>query len=248
MFGTRDLLIKSEAINEVVDQLVESYVNDFFKENKEERSLQKEEVYRKSLKKTFQKASPTFFLLRLYQQAKQISQIIAYIWRNLEPENPNLETAKQLHQYFAHPTDNDKNNDHNDQNKSIDVGENLKNLLGADPTKEESVEAKLLREVFEDYQSNEDLIFPIFDDLELGRDPEHRDLGYLLEVNVNDFFGVLEDVDRNIPSLFKFIIPYPPRPEIGEATVTYCELEKWIKNKEKDKFFADNPYIPTTCS
>ncbi|MEH1938948.1 MAG: hypothetical protein V7L01_01845 [Nostoc sp.] len=237
MFGTRDLLIKSEALNEVVDQFLESSVNDFFEEAKEERSLEKEEAYRKLLKKTFQKAPPTFFLLRLYQQAKQISQIIAYIWRNVgEPENPNLNTAKELQKFFVRPTE-----------KDTEVGENLKKLLGADPTKEESAEAKLLREVFKN-QSNEDLIFPIFNELELGRDPEHPDLGYLLEVNVNDFFGMLEDVDRNSPSLFKFVIPYPPRPQLSEATVTSSELEEWIVNKDKNKFFADNPYIPTTCS
>ena len=237
MFGTRDLFQNSEKISKLADQVLDTSVEKLSKINGDEDNFQKNE----ELKKILQEVPSTFFLLRLYKQARQISQIIAYIWRNLEPENPNLETAKQLHQYFSHPTDNDKNND---QNKPIDVGGHLKKLLGADPNKDKTVEDKLLREVFKNL-SNDDLIFPIFDEFELGTNSPN--LGYLLEVNVNEFFGMLEDVDRNSPNLFKFVIPYPPRPEIGEATVTYSELEEWIGNKDKDKFFADNPYIPTTC-
>ncbi|KAB8318703.1 hypothetical protein SD81_014830 [Tolypothrix campylonemoides VB511288] len=100
--------------------------------------------------------------------------------------------------------------------------------------------------MFPDYNSNKNLIFPIFDQFELGEESDN--LGYLFEVTVNGFNGVLEDVDRNSPSLFKFVIPYPPRPQLGEVTVTLDELEEWIANREEDEYFADNPYIPTTCT
>ncbi|WP_334758318.1 hypothetical protein [Nostoc sp.] len=242
MFGTRDLFIKSEAINKVADQLLDSCVNNFFQEMNSipENPEEKQEYIRNSFKKILLDTPQSFFLLRLYQQAKQISQIIAYIWRNVEErENPNFDTAKKLQQYFAHPTE---------KKTPTEIGENLKKLFAANPRydSEENVEANLLRKVFEDYQSNKRLIFPIFDDFERNQG-NSSNLGYLFEVNVNTFNGLIEDVDQNSPSLFKFIIPFPPRPQIGEGTVTYFELEQWIVDRTEKKYFADNPYIPTTC-
>jgi ATP-dependent exoDNAse (exonuclease V) beta subunit len=238
MFGTRDLFLKSDTINnqvnDIVDQLLRDYADRFSNKDGEENTLNKQRLI-----EMLQKASPTFFLQRLYKQAKLISQIIAYIWRYVgDTDNQKSDTAKQLQQYFRRPTP--------EENLLPDFGENLKKLLAADP-KEESVEAKLLREVFQDYQNTES-DFPIFNKYELVIAEDSKNLGYLFEVNVNAFNGVLEDVDRNSPSLFKFVIPFPPRPQIGEGTVTYSELEEWIANRIEKKYFADNPYIPTTCS
>lgn len=56
------------------------------------------------------------FLRRLYQQAKQLSQIIAYIWRWADKDRqPQQEVAKQLKTYLDRPTE-----------KIPEVGGNLK--------------------------------------------------------------------------------------------------------------------------
>ena len=179
----------------------------------------------------------TELLLRLYQQSKQISQIIAYIWRWADDNSPEHRerqaVAIQLHKYFTHPTQRMGN-----------VGGQLKKLFGANPDPNGTLEARLLYAVFAPLD-NPNLIFPIFSEFELGEiDPR---LGYLLDVDLNSFHGALEDPTKNAPELFKFVIPYPPRPQLGELTVTTNELEEWVENKEPRKFFADNAYIPTTC-
>lgn len=254
MFGTRDLFSKSEKINEIADRRLEFYTNQLLnltsaktlQSASEQDDLKK--AYEDFLKNAFQQDSQIFYLRRLYQQAKQLSQIIAYIWRNIEEDGNRGSNAKKLKEYFISPTEETTDND---GNLIIEPGGNLKKLLAANPKEsgsEENVEANLLRQVFPDYESNYDLIFPMFSDFELGENPDFSNLGYLFEINVNDFFGVLEDVNVNNPSLFKFVIPYPPRPQLSETTVTTDDLEDWIANREKNEYFADNPYIPTTCS
>jgi hypothetical protein len=180
----------------------------------------------------------TELLLRLYQQSKQISQIIAYIWRWADDNSPvNAErqaAASQLHKYFTHPTQRIGN-----------LGGQLKKLFAAKPDPNGDLEGKLLYAVFAPLD-NPNLIFPIFSEFELGEiDPR---LGYLLEVNLNSFHGIIKDPTKNAPELFGFVIPYPPRPQLGDLTVTTTELEEWVENKEPRKFFADNAYIPTTSS
>lgn len=256
MFGTRDLFSKSKQLNEAADSFFEDDVNqvvDFLKTQAtsltRQSSLEKDaqEAAKKAAKKIVEQIrehSKAYYLQRLYKQAKQLSQIIAYIWCNAEKGEVKGVNARKLRDYFLSPTEESNGG----QGGSVEPGGNLKKLLAANPRdNNQNEEAKLLREVFKDYQSNLDLIFPIFDEFELGNKPGYEKLGYLLEVNVNDFFGVLEDVNVNNPSLFKFVIPFPPRPQLGEATVTYSELKEWIANREENKFFADNPYIPTTC-
>ncbi len=186
------------------------------------------------------------FLQRLYQQAKQVSQIIAYIWRwadeNDEDYAYQKHIANELMEYFNKPTI--------ETEEKIEVGGNLKKLFRADPRdieKDQSPEAKLLRAVFYvEGICNEDYIFPIFDKFELGED--NPKLGYLFQINSESFHGTLEDVERNLPEIFKFIIPYPPRPIFGNATLDKRTLSEWIENRTKDQYFAENPYIPTTCS
>ncbi|WP_449418799.1 hypothetical protein [Phormidium nigroviride] len=180
----------------------------------------------------------TELLLRLYQQSKQISQIIAYIWRwadDHSPENTERQAvASQLHKYFTHPTQRIGN-----------LGGQLKKLFGAKPDPNGDIEGRLLYAVFAPLD-NPNFIFPIFSEFELGEiDPR---LGYLLDVNLNSFHGVIEDPTKNAPALLKFVIPYPPRPQLGELTVTTTELEEWVDNKEPRNFFADNVYIPTTST
>ncbi|MBE8994294.1 hypothetical protein [Microcystis aeruginosa] len=191
------------------------------------------------------------FLQRLYQQSKQVSQIIAYIWRWADENNEKYAEQKRvanlLRTYFEHPTSDQglkegKNADH------------LKKLFGANPkqlpeTVDESDPAYLLKQVFfspDVPPPPNEYTFPIFDEYELGE--KNRSLGYLFEVTYSSFIGQILDADNNAPELFKMIIPYPPEPSWGNATLNADDLSDWISNRQPGKYFADNPYIPTTCS
>ncbi|MBO3459798.1 hypothetical protein G7B40_011055 [Aetokthonos hydrillicola Thurmond2011] len=178
------------------------------------------------------------FLRRLCMQAKQISQIIAYIWRWAEEDvnefSEQVDAAKRLKRYFDNPNEPGKDK----------KPERLKKLLSTDPRKfldgkSDLEEGELLVKVFGEDRIRTDN-FPIFTQEEASI--------YLFTVNVNAFQGSLADPDVNGRRLIKFQIPYPPSPKLGEATVTKQELEEWISNTENDVFFADSPYIPTTCS
>lgn len=176
-------------------------------------------------------------LRRIYQQGKQLSQIVSYIWRWIDSDDlQKKQIAKKLNDYFANPTEEIK-----------EPGGRLKELLGAHP-EDCSEEAKLLKAVFfEDNSSNNrQLLFPIFNEFELG--DEHLGLGYLFEVDFTSFKGTISDGDKNLPQLLELKIPYPPRPQLGEATVTLNELEKWIENRTPDQYFPENSYIPATSS
>lgn len=176
------------------------------------------------------------FLRRLYQQAKQISQIITYIWRWADEESPEnadkKNAANELKVYFMKPSTDDK------------VGENLKKLFRASPQCP-GKEWDLLKAVFGP-ELDEKYIFPIFDEFELGE--INTKLGYLFHINTNSFNGVIKDPTLNNPCLLTFEIPYPPCPPIGNSTVTIEDLDDWIANREEDTYFANNPYIPATCS
>ncbi|PHM06218.1 hypothetical protein [Nostoc sp. 'Peltigera malacea cyanobiont' DB3992] len=245
MFGTRDLFIKGEKINQVAERRLDSYA----KEAKEllrltvQSNLEQErviQIYIDFLEKKLQEDSQIFYLRRIYQQAKQVSQIIAYIWRWIDDAtNPKQEIAKQLKKYFAHPTKENTN-----------VGGNLENLFAANPREDNleqnADEANLLREVFPNYNEDQNLIFPIFNKFERGE--EVSGLGYLLTVDINSYQGNLSDTSINHPYLFIHTIPFPPRPQLSDATVTPDELKDWIENKIPGKYYADNLYIPTTST
>ena len=187
------------------------------------------------------------FLRRLYQQAKQISQTVSFIWRWADEEetSENRKAARALMEYFEHPTPDPLCETHED----IDVSESLKRLLGSNPRDPDPTpEGRLLRQVFPDYDApakDTHLIFPMFDRFELGE--EFSGLGYWFLVNINSFHGEIKDPTPNIPELFSFAIPYPPCPALGAKTVTRQELDAWIRNREQDQYFSRNPFIPTSC-
>ncbi len=252
MFGTRDLFTKGENINQVADKLLAEYTNElvtlfarFRSANSQTSELSSEQAFiskasQEFLENMLQEASEIFYLRRIYQQAKQVSQIIAYIWRWIDADgNPKQEIATQLKEYFVRPTEENQN-----------VGENLEKLFAANPKQnnleENADEAKLLREVFPNYNEDQNLIFPIFNELERGE--EVSGLGYLLNIDINSYQGNLSDTSINHPYLFIHTIPFPPRPQLSKATVTPDELEDWIENNIPGKYYADNPYIPTTST
>lgn len=173
---------------------------------------------------------------RLFQQGKQISQIISYIWRWSEPEEDEATAgaiAKELGTYFKDPS-------------------KLHELFSAIPQKNGEGPAKYLYEVFcpenevdppDDTRKNwpaKDYFFPIFDKTER----EH----YEFTVDTNKFQGTIEDANLNHPKKMILLTPYPPRPQLGPATITKKELDQWIKDTQKDKVISDNLYIPTCTS
>ena len=259
MLNSRTLLNHSKNINKEANGLVKNYAKELSdlinKENNSEEEIQD------WLNHKLEKDSAFFFLTRLYKQAKQVSQIIAFIWRWIDfDENNNQDirgltqqevdnrkrkrdAAEKLNSYFAHPTAQVQL-----------IGKKLERLFAADPRLDDSElrdseykeEAELLREVFAKYKEDKNLMFPIFDEVERGL--KIPGIGYILNVDINSYQGHCLDVDKNHPHLYIHSIPYPPRPQLGKATVTRRELEEWIENTEEHQFFADNPYIPTTSS
>lgn len=211
MFETRELLVKAEQLDEHKEVIS-------LKSQKEKMPLHIEP------------------LRRSYQQGKQISQIVSYIWRWVEEESAEYKEeqkiAKQLKEYFTNPT----------QDIKYPMG-NLKKLFAADARQPDtSLEAMLLANVFKPMDNK--MVFPIFNEFELGE--EYPELGYLFEIDVNSFQGNLADATVNDLQLLRWVLPYPPRPHIGEATVTLSELDNWINNTDGNQYIPPNPYIPSS--
>lgn len=178
------------------------------------------------------------FILRLYQQAKQLSQIVAYIWRwSDDSDVTKSDVANKLKEYFEHPT-----------KEGGPIGGHLKELFKVVPNQGGNKEAKLLYAVFGDPQAplNRNYIFPIFDETELGI--SLPGLGYAFTININSFHGKIVDATSNEPQLFSFDIPYPPRPTMGKVALPQKDLDNWIENREEYQYFSENPFIPTSCS
>lgn len=178
------------------------------------------------------------FLSRLYQQSKQISQIIAFVWRwaddmHDDPESKaKSQAAKKLKKYFERPTlDN------------ADIDGQLKKLFKAKLDPDGDEEDKLLHTVFGRHL-NPNLIFPIFNSFELGE--QNSKLGYAFIIDFEHYYGEIQDPTKNQPNLLTFKIPYPPRPQLGELTVTHEELDAWANDTSPDEYLANNVYIPTS--
>ena len=198
------------------------------------------------------------YTLHIFQQSKQLSQIIAFIWRWIDEDNEDKSldneeiklkkaAALTLKKAFDRPYDNTQM----DPSDSL-----LWNLLLSVPRKDGNEQEKALYSVFPKYDPNTydpvtrrvkyGYIFPIFRLMDMRH--------YTVKVDVNSFHGILEDpTTNNKNAKFGWVIPYPPRPQIGEATVTKKDLKDWAEWVEGDevkprKYFSDNPYIPTTCS
>ncbi|NEP38638.1 MAG: hypothetical protein F6K25_28735 [Okeania sp. SIO2G4] len=195
-------------------------------------------------------------ILRMYQQAKEISQIIAYIWRwsddDQELDEPfeidgnkytkKQDIARKLNDYFMHPTDfSQKSTDNN-------LNDNLKKLFRASPG-DGSKEGNFLKAVFgaNIVEENGQYIFPIFNDFERG-ESNNGLFGYLFIIDTNVFQGKIEDPEIHGSYHMKLTIPYPPRPQLGEVLLKDTDLDDWISNREKGEFIASNPFIPASCS
>lgn len=184
------------------------------------------------------------YTLYSFQQSKQISQLIAFIWlwvdENGDGDNEKslkIKAAKDLKSAFDHP--------YKEGNTTLDPDSSLLwDLLTATPNKNGNNLEKALYWVFPNFEElrlNHQYIFPIFK-------PEDKKY-FTLQVSINTFNGISTDpTANNNNSKFGWIIPNPPRPQLGELTVTKPQLQEWVTYYETDQYFSENPYIPTsTC-
>lgn len=174
------------------------------------------------------------FIYQLMKQGKQLSQLVARSWMGDE-------IALQLKNIFIDPRGDDGSADGK-----------LKQLLGDDGTGEFR---ELLLSIFHDYE------LPIFSEYELTK-------VYSFSISWETWEGSLEDIkqpwiDQGQGKNFYFniVIPYPPRPELGESTITLGQLEDWVAQDVTDEqgalligehdgktytVFPPYPYIPPT--
>ncbi|CBN54735.1 MULTISPECIES: hypothetical protein [Kamptonema] len=212
--------------------------------------------------KTIQKSS--IYDFRIGFQGKQLSQVIAYIWRWIDEDANKIETqtARALKTYFVKP--NASSNQSTDRsNNQSQVNQNLKRLFRADPRawlatseilrgeRDDNKESKLLISVFGEARiKNQELyISPMFNEAELGeRLGGQKGPYYEFSVDVSSFVGVLQDPTVETPYAFRYSIAFPPRPQIGEATVTKDELSDWIGDEMTDNIYPNNLFIPVSTS
>lgn len=143
------------------------------------------------------------------------------------------EVAQELRKYFICP----------DNHQAPDGY--LKELLG---NKGDGKAGELLLKIFQEYE------LPIFDEYELTE-------VYSFSISWDTWEGSVNDVKQLQVEQGKhylhIILPYPPRPQLGEATFTLAQLQAWVAQDVTDrngKLLIDNdhqvyppyPYIPLT--
>lgn len=178
-----------------------------------------------------------FSLPRLFQQTKQKSQILAYIWYwgsdTLEENDPNYDkyqNAVTLAEYYQYPEENPLNGERT-----------LKKLLSTIPKSDGTEVEKLLYAVFpfdSDSEYPDHYFFPILD--------EGEQEFYKFSIDTNIFQGFIEDPKPHQGAEIHFVVPYPPCPKFSEITVTKAELDEWV-SEYSSKPIPDNIYIPL-CS
>ena len=67
------------------------------------------------------------------------------------------------------------------------------------------------------------------------------------EVTINSFVGSIRD-DETGQATYVSTLAYPPRPVLGENTVTEPELDNWMRNQDSGDYFPPSVYIPLACS
>ena len=81
---------------------------------------------------------------------------------------------------------------------------------------------------------------------------------YRFEISWNTFEGTLNENTQAVrdqkPPYFTMVLPYPPRPALGEFTVTLDQIQNWVNSplqEDNDGLiqnpFPPYPYIPMSC-
>lgn len=81
---------------------------------------------------------------------------------------------------------------------------------------------------------------------------------YRFEITWDSFEGSLEDktqaIAKQTPPYFTLVLPYPPRPALGEFTVTEHQIQEWVDSQPQEVNgviqdpFPSYPYLPTTTA
>lgn len=195
-------------------------------------------------------------------QGKQITQIIAFIWRWADK---NSAQSSQDKDKKKHPTDQEKRTAALDLLNGYFFRESpdqLVNLFGADPrrwiengsdpTYQWKKEAELLITVFGKSRilNKSQYLSPIFNDQELGRGEEYKGLThYRFYLDPSTFLGYLtdpKDLSYHGERKLYYHIAFPPRPQFGPTTLKSEDLDDWI-NSDTKQILPKNPFIPASC-
>ena len=96
---------------------------------------------------------------------------------------------------------------------------------------------------------------PTFTPMELGfLRPEPEDVvlkesgftKYEFVLDPNTFNGHVSDPFVSESHMYRYFIPFPPRPTFEAATVTKDDLEEWVANDDNKQAFPKNLYIPVS--
>jgi len=184
---------------------------------------------------------------RVINSSKIISQIIAYLWLNSQPDEsectrtPELELVEKGIKWFQNPTSNED---------SPNGQPNFQNLLTiGDPEQDRNDYDRLLKAVFPNLDWCNEKVkkfyqFPIY---KIAGVEKGFPVGVSFEIDTSVFNGYFKDPDLNNPNIMSVVIAFPPCPELKRATFTKETLEGWIANRNTNQITPPSPYIPT-CS
>jgi len=214
---------------------------------------------------------------RLFQQGKQTSQMISYMWRwaDDDPQKEETQNARQLKKYFeALEKDSIEKSISNIFSAAKELGfevsslienqenqvtnKSFKNLFRADPrdwlrnnpdqpVEGASEEVRLLIAVFGKERIEDEKKYLS----PLFNSTELGDDGSgdpSYEFRLNpDSFRGDLNDPQRGENTFEFLIGYPPAPKFGEATITESQLESWINDDDPQRS-PSNIFIPVTTS
>ena len=193
-------------------------------------------------------------------QGKQLSQLTAFIWRWADSSlvEPTQDQKKHnaaldlLNNYYLYRDE-----------KGAPSSKKLKDLFaanprqwihkGRDPKSELAHECELLITVFGEHRIRNEKMYlsPMFTPEELGLGSDEIFVHYHFLLDPNTFMGYVSDAyihyNERAPR-FDYHIAFPPRPQVGDLTVTAKELEDWVDNDNTRQILPHNLFIPSSTS
>jgi len=182
--------------------------------------------------------------------AKIISQIIAYLWLNPETtidflENQNRRVERPI-TWFQNPTIIDPTLEpQKPYLYNLLIVGNPREVNNTDDQDPKYKYNKFLSLVFAHQLQSDDPDVQKFYRFPIYQGPTLLNLNF--ETDNTVYQGYFKDPNPNIPDQFTIGIAFPPRPELGPATLERKQLSNWQKNVNTTKITPPNPFIPL-CS
>ena len=214
---------------------------------------------------------PTILMI----QGKLVSQMISFIWRYSDTSEQNEKekkecafilkacferTIKDIPNYinFTLTENTEKDTDERCDSYALerlltfDVRQYLSDNSNTTPTSEDGYTAELLKIVFGETRilTLTNYLSPIFlpKEVDMSEKDKSNYPVYKFFIDQNSFVGTLKDPDLEYRLGFRYMLAYPPRPILSDATLTKTALDAWIENKNEDVYRPSNPFIPVTTS